>query len=201
MSDLNQIFEFLDIVEQKHHWQGNTAQARRTACTKLFALLEDEQKTVEYVRDNLDVLKHRFSNANKLVAGGTVEEYGRRVQLVLNEFAEWSKDRAAWERKQAAKQTSRGKDEKPAKPKAAAPVAAPARVNGHGPEHDTIVARFPFSGGRMVTVELPKEGLSRAEMLRLGQFLVPWANDWDTSARMVTPAAEAALLEDDADRE
>ncbi len=200
MSDLNLIFEFLDIVEQKHHWPGNTAQARRTACTKLFALLEDDQKTVEYVRDNLDVLKHRFSNANKLVAGGTVEEYGRRVQLVLNEFAEWSKDRAAWERKQAAKQSSRGKEDRP-REKTKPAATAPTRVNGHAPEHETITAQFPFPGGRMVTVVLPKEGLTRTEMRRLGQFLVPWANDWDPSAQMVPPAAESALLEDDADRE
>ena len=105
MTTLDDLTEFLAIAASKGFINDNTANARRTACVKLFGILDDDQKNMEYVRDNLDVVKARFSNLNKDVTGSTVDEYGRRVKLVIDDYTGWSTDRSAWEKAQAAKQT------------------------------------------------------------------------------------------------
>ena len=119
-TNVDEMIEFLGIIEEQGFLNDNTAVARRTACKKLFDILDPEQRTVEYVRDNLPVIKTRFSNLNKEVRGGTVDEYARRVQLVIDEFTKWKADRAAWEREQASKQNARpaGDGERKSKPKA-----------------------------------------------------------------------------------
>src|SRR5262245_21858879 len=99
-TSIDEVFEFLGIVATRGTWNDNTVQARRTACNKFFDILDESagEKSVEYVSGNLDVIKARYMNLNKTAAGTTVDEYGRRVMLVLNEFAEWKSDRSAWEK-------------------------------------------------------------------------------------------------------
>src|SRR5688500_16988875 len=106
-TSVDEVIEFLGIAGDKGFLNDNTVVARRTACNKILDLLEPDHKNVEYVRDNLDVIKSRFSNLNKDVRGNTVDEYARRVQLVLNDFTAWKEDRAAWERSVSAKQNAR----------------------------------------------------------------------------------------------
>jgi hypothetical protein len=120
-TSLNEPIEFLDIVANRGTWNDNTVQARRTACKKFFDILEENEKTVEYVSDNLDVIKARYMNLNKDAAGTTVDEYGRRVKLVLDEFAEWKADRTGWEKKHAAKQSARPAGDGEKKPNAGFP--------------------------------------------------------------------------------
>lgn len=182
MPSLDDVFQFLEIAAKKSHLNENTVQARRTACNKLFELLEDDQKTVEYVRENLDVLKSRFSNKYKDVSGQTVGEYARRVKLVLDDFDSWSTDRAAWERSVSTKQAVRAPREEDRKQRTDRPKGSskPSPTDNGGA--DTITASFPFSQGRKVTVILPTEGLSMGELKRLGYFLLPYANDWNPDA-------------------
>jgi hypothetical protein len=78
----------------------------------LFSVLDDDQRNVEYVRENLDVIKARFQNLNKEVSGQTVEIYVNRVRLSLDDSAKWSTDRAQWERDSAAKGGARCKRRK-----------------------------------------------------------------------------------------
>lgn len=180
MTSLDNVFEFLDIIAKKNILNDNTVQARRTACNKLFELLEPDERTVEHVRDHLDSLKSRFSNKYKEMAGATVEEYGRRVRQVLDDYIAWSTDRAAWERSIAAKQSAKPARDDEKKPRAA---TAKPTVNGLGDSSpSTTTATFPFPNGRRVKIELPTEGLSMQEIKRLGYFLLPYANDWNPDA-------------------
>jgi len=181
MTSLDDVFEFLDIIAKKNILNDNTVQARRTACNKLFELLEPNERTVEHVREHLDSLKSRFSNKYRDINGATVEEYGRRVRQVLDDYTGWSTDRAAWERSIAAKQSAKPARDEERKPRAEKPKPS---ANGSGASNSssTTTASFPFSGGRRVKIELPAEGLSMIEIKRLGFFLLPYANDWSPDA-------------------
>ena len=61
-TSLDEVIEFLDIASSKGFINDNTASARKTACVKFFDILEPDQKNVEYVKDNLEIIKTRFTN-------------------------------------------------------------------------------------------------------------------------------------------
>jgi len=182
-TSLDEIFEFLGIVASRGTWNDNTVQARRTACNKFFDILDEGEKNVEYVRDNLDVIKARYMNLNKNAAGATVDEYGRRVKLVLEEFAEWKADRSAWEKKHASKQSTRAADdgEKKAKPRAEKPKAQePASTSTAGastadPSMRTI--EIPLRNGD-ATLTIPRE-LTMADVKKIAWGLMTYATDFD----------------------
>ena len=177
---LNEPLEFLGVVATRGTWNDNTIQARRTACNKFFDILDEGEKNVEYVRDNLDVIKARYMNLNKEVAGATVDEYGRRVMLVLTEFAEWKEDRSAWEKKHAAKQSTRpaGDTEKKAKPKTEKPKVEAVQPEGSiriDPATRTIT--IPLRNGD-ATITIPREFVT-GDVKRLAWALLPYATDFD----------------------
>jgi hypothetical protein len=178
MTSFSAVLEFLDIAARKNILNDNTVVARRTACNKFLEILEEDQKTVEYVRGNLDLIKARFSNRFKDVLGGTVDEYARRVQLVLNDYDQWSTDRAGWERTQAAKQSGRASEgsERRARQRPAKPA-----VNGsHHADSagDTRTVTIPIRPDVDLKITMPKSGLTVAELKKLAYFLLPYANDW-----------------------
>ena len=131
------------------------------------------------------MIKGRYLNLNKEAQGTTIDEYGRRVKLVLDEFTEWKADRSAWEKKNAAKPTARpaGDGEKKAKPKAEKPkaqgngAATPDSVNTNP---DARVVTFPIRPDFDLQVTLPT-GLSVSELKKLVYFLLPYAQDWEPS--------------------
>ena len=184
-TSLDEPLEFLGIVGSKGFWNDNTVQARRTACKKFFDILDEDQKNVEYVRDNLDVIKSRYMNLNKDAAGTTVDEYGRRVKLVMDEFTEWKVDRSAWEKKNAAKQARPAGDGQ-RKPKAeklnSQAAAAPNGANGANheePKPATRTVSFPIRPDFDLSVTLPRDGIRVDELKRLLYFLLPYAQDWE----------------------
>jgi len=198
-SNLEEVIEFLVIAEKQGFLNDNTVQARRTACNKLFSVLDEDQKTVEYVRDNLDLIKTRFQNLNKEVRGGTVEEYGRRVQLVLNDYAQWKTDRSGWERDVGARgaresrMTSGDTEKKPrSTPRAEKSKQSPSdgAANNGGAAR---VVTFPLRQDFEVSVGLPRDGITVSELKRLLWFLLPYARDWEptTSPRVVFPMLES----------
>lgn len=196
MTDLTEVIEFLDIAGQKGFLNENTVSARRTACNKFFDILEPSDKSVEYVRDHLDVVKARFSNLNKDVRGNTVDEYARRIQIVLNDFTEWKTDRAGWERKVSSRHSARpsNDEDKVVKVKAdkaknqnSASQAAPGTTN-----LETRVVTFPIRPDFDLQVTLPRSGLTVQELKKLVYFLIPYAADWEPSEspRNVFPMLE-----------
>ncbi|HUB97144.1 MAG TPA: hypothetical protein VL993_14575 [Stellaceae bacterium] len=194
MTDLAEAMEFLDIAGEKGFVNENTVSARRTACNKFFDILEPGDKTVEYVRGNLDVVKARFANLNKDVRGNTVDEYARRVQIVLNDFTEWKTDRAGWERKVSSRQSARptGDGDKVVRIKAdKAKTQNGASQTGAG-NPDTRVVTFPIRPDFELQVTLPRNGITVQELKKLVYFLIPYATDWEPSEspRNVFPMLE-----------
>jgi hypothetical protein len=206
MTSLTEVFEFLDVAEAKHFMNQNTVQARRTACNKLFEVLDEEQRTVEYVRDNIDVIKGRFTNKYKDVSGTTVDEYVRRAKLVLDNFSEWSADRAGWEKRITSKAANRTQRDEGSKARADRPqinsksTFAGTAANSADDDGQSHKATFPFPGGRKVTVSLPAEGLTMSELKRLGYFLLPYASDWDPDAMPMRAPEPSGRVEDHSDR-
>jgi hypothetical protein len=181
MTPLSDVSEFLDVASKKNFFNENTIQSRRTACNKFFEILDEDQKNVEYVRDNLDVIKARFTNRYTEVRGHTVDVYANRVMLVLKDFLAWKADRSAWERDVAARQSGRAtaaegeKRPRPEKPKPAQASAAP-QVG----DPDTRVVKIPLPSGFEVEVKLPRD-LAVKDLQRILWALLPYASDWDPS--------------------
>lgn len=208
-TSVDEPIEFLGIAASKGFLNDNTVQARRTACNKFFDILDEDQKSVEYVRENLDVIKARFSNLNKEVAGTTVDEYARRVTLVLNDFTAWKEDRAGWEKSVSAKQSARpaGDGEKKTRaPKADKAKAPPPQGNGAAHTANTAsfnsdvamrTVEFPLRKGVDVKVSLPRDGITMAELKKLAWFLLPYAADFDPE---VSPRETFPMLEGDNNR-
>lgn len=195
-TSVDEVIEFLGIAGDKGFLNDNTVVARRTACNKFFDILEPDQKNVEYVRENLDVIKARFSNLNKEVRGNTVEEYARRVKLVIEDFTAWKTDRAAWERDVSSRQSARPANdgEKKSKPKTekAQPQANGGAQAQATPNPDARVVTFPIRPDFDIQVTLPRAGLTVPELKKLVYFLLPYAPDWEPSEspRNVFPMLE-----------
>ncbi len=176
-----ELIDFLGIVERKGLLKPNTAQGRRTACSKLFTVLEDDERTVEYVSGNLEIIRTKFQNLNKEVLGSTIDEYVRRVAIVVADFTKWTEDRAAWEREIAAKGTKANgegneKRERASKQKAVKVVAAATADN---PEARTV--KIQLRSGFEVSVTLPRQ-LTMADLRHIGWALTPYAEDWSERA-------------------
>lgn len=203
MTTLSDVSAFLDVAEKKDYFNSHTIQSRRVACNKFFEILDEDQKTVEYVNDNLDVIKARFTNRYPEVRGATIDAYANRVRLVLNDFAAWKADRAAWERNVASRQNSRStgdeearatrtRAEKP-KPNASASTSAPADdVNPA-----LRLVRIPLPSGVEVEVKIPRD-LTVADLKRVLWALLPYAHDWDpnVSPRQMFPQLEDQRFEE-----
>lgn len=199
-TNLNEMIEFLTIAAQKGFLNDNTTYARKTACKKFFDILEPGQKTVEYVRDNLDVIKARFMNLHKNINGNTVEEYARRIKLVLDDFTSWKKDRAAWEKSISARQNSRpiNEGEKKARSQKTEATKKQSDDSKHTAAQETRlntrVVKFPIRPDFEVSIEIPSEGLTTSELKKLLYFLLPYAQDWEPSQspKSVFPMLDAA---------
>lgn len=195
-TSLDNVFDFLQVAEKQGFLNSNTVQARRTACTKLFSVLDDaNQRTVEYVSENLEVIKRRFQHLNNDVRGQTVDEYGRRVSIVLSDFQKWSTDRSNWEREIVSRGArSNGDGEKRArseKPKEKEKVStAPPRSE---PETDpnARIVKVPLKSGFEAEVKVPRD-LTTAYLRRVLWAMLPYAQDWDPD---VSPQQAFQLLE------
>lgn len=203
-TDLDEVNEFLVIAANKGFLNENTVNARRTACNKFFDILDADQKNVEYVSAHLDVIKSRFANLNKDVAGTTVDEYARRVQLVINDFTAWKDDRSGWERTVSARQSARpaSDSEKKAKPKADKPKGKQSQIReaagvvaaDHAAKPETRTVTFPIRPDFDLSVTLPRAGLKVDELKKLVYFLLPYTQDWEPTE---SPKTVFAMLERD----
>jgi hypothetical protein len=126
-------------------------------------------------------LKGRFSNLNKGVNGSTVDEYARRVRLVLNDFDDWTADRAGWERNAASKARPTSGDRvktKADKPKtngAQHSAADNTSKRAHRDAHRVVSAQRQLRDGR----EDPETGVRVPDLKRAFIGLLPYASDWE----------------------
>ncbi len=179
---LDDVFEFLRIAGEKGFMNSNTVGGRRTAFNKLLTVLDADQQNVEYIRENLTVIKTRFQHLNPDVRGTTVDEYARRIEATLEDFTFWQSDRAGWEREITARgvrepRAANGDTEKKARTshseKKQQPLAEDIKVNS-----SARVLTFPLRPDFEVIVHLPRDGITRLELQRLGMFLYPYVKDF-----------------------
>jgi hypothetical protein len=182
---LSDVSAFLEIAKKKNFFNANTIEARRIAFNKFLEILDEDQQTVEYLRDHFDVVEARFTNRHPEMRGSSVDQYANRVQRVLKDFVAWKTDRSAWERDLAARQSvrttasdSEKKRTRVEKPKLAATASA-------APTEDDSTARvvkIPLPSGFEVMIKLPRD-LTTADLKRVLWGLLPYASDWDPSAQ------------------
>ncbi len=191
VDEIDGLIGFLGIAEKQGFLNANTAQGRRTACSKLLSVLEPDQRTVAYVRDHLDVIKTRFQHLNPEVRGQTIEEYGRRVAIVVDDFTKWSTDKAAWEKGVGAKGVRSNGDSGESR-------ARPERAKSAAAKHTSVpdnmrVIEVPLRPGVDAIVTLPRD-LKFAEVKRIALAMLPYASDWDPTAM---PAQQVLPITDD----
>jgi hypothetical protein len=183
-SELDSVLDFLGTTAKQGYVNDNTALGRRTACVKLFTVLDDDQRTVAYVRDNMDAIKTRFQNLNKDVRGGTVDEYARRVLFSVNDYMKWMADRGAWEREAGSRGKAASDGDKKAKaPKAEkqAPVAAvPAPVANTTTRMVAIPIRPDFD----VSTVIPKD-ITIHEVRKIAYVLAGMVVNHDPTTKAV----------------
>ena len=161
----------------------HTINSRRTACNKFFEILDEDQKTVEYVNESLDIIKTRFKNRYPEVLGSTADVYAQRVQLVLKDFLAWRADRSAWERDLAARQSTRSASVDGGEGRAA-PKTKARRATAEAEPNDDPAARvvkIPLPSGFEVEVTIPRN-MKLADLKRILWGLLPYATDWDPSS-------------------
>ncbi len=193
VTPLSELFSFIDIAEKKDYFNEHTIQSRRSACNKFFESLDEDQQTVEYVAEHMDVIKARFTNRHPEIRGGTVDVYAKRAALVLKDFFAWKADRYAWERDLAARQAGRpaaGDGEKRA-PRPEKAKAAPAAEHVNEDSSDTHTVTIPLPAGTKVIVKLPNTLLVK-DLQRVMWALLAYTSDWDPS---VPPRQTFAQLE------
>ena len=191
--DTEEVLKFLEFAGRKSILNEQAINCRLTACHNLFAVLNEEEDSVDYILGNLDLLINRFFNRNNNVRASTLKVYKSRVKSSLEDFKAWSADPFAWERAVTDKaranlgvESRKEKKAKTAQPKAAAKQAKTISVDIEetSVETKTVAGQrkvaFPIRPGFSVEVILPEDGLSKKELHRLGLFLYPYCNEIDT---------------------
>lgn len=181
-TELEDVLDFLTTTMEQGYLNDNTGLGRRTACVKLFEILEPEQKTVAYVRENIEAIKTRFQNLNKTVRGQTIEEYGRRVLFAVNDYMKWMADRSAWEREAGSRGSNRadaGAKGKQARADKAKPVSDEVVVDSN-----LRVVTYPLRADMDLPLTIPRRDFTLAEARKIYLFLATIASDFDP---MVSP--------------
>src|SRR5438270_5483200 len=96
--DTEEVIKFLEFVGRKSILNEQAINCRLTACNNLFAVLNEEEDSLDFILGNLDVLVNRFRNKNNNVRASTLKVYKSRVKSSLEDFRAWSADPFAWER-------------------------------------------------------------------------------------------------------
>jgi len=180
-----------DEVIKKAILNDHGVHCRTTACKNLFSVLNDDEKSADYVLDNLDIVVNRFRNKNNTVKPATVKVYKSRVKSSLEDFLSWSRDPIAWERSINEKEShsggkkARGKTKKTArvekrntsaKNKVAEESPTPAKPVEKLPKGARKIS-FPIRPDFDIEITIPTEGLTTKELIRLGLFLYPYCRD------------------------
>lgn len=193
--DTEEVIKFLEFAGRKLILNEHAIHCRLTACNNLFAVLNEDEDSIDYILGNLDVLINRFRNRNTSVRASTLKVYKSRVKSSLEDFKSWSADPFAWERKVTdkakaaglesrkekilrAKATKAPEPVKKAKKHIAEPVAAVPAEPTVSSDLNRKVA-FPIRPDFSIEMTLPAEGLSMKELHRLGLFLYPYCYDLD----------------------
>jgi hypothetical protein len=180
VDSLNDVVDFLTTVTKHGFINDNTAGARKTAIAKLSEVLEDDQRTCEYVLSNIDTIKVRMQNLAKDVRGGTIDAYASRALFAINEYQKWKSDRSAWERDSASRNRAPAENGEK-KPKMFRPTMGSKASGPH-------TMQIRLQSGFEVSVTLPNGEFTQADVARIAYFLRGVATDFDpfTNGRPAT---------------
>ncbi len=192
--DTEEVIKFLEFAARKGILNETAIQHRLTASHNLFAMLNEDEDSLDFILQNLDVLVNRFRNRNPNVQASTLKVYKSRLKSSIEDFRAWSSDPFAWERtvterakahalesrkekRELAKKAPKG--EKAAEPKATLPEAELSTPENLTPQTDNKGRRvsFPIRPDFNIEILLPTEGITLKELHRLGLFLYPYCQD------------------------
>jgi hypothetical protein len=163
---------FIDYAKKKGIVSQATVNNWNGALVAVAGVLDDEEKTIDYVLTNGDVIKNRLQNQSTDMSGSTIGLYIQRSQSALKNFLEWKRDRAEWEKAQASKpKVETVKAKKEAKTETSSAKATNA-------ETSKKVLPIPTSGGDSFEVALP-ENYVMADLVRVVWALAVYAKDFD----------------------
>lgn len=189
LSDTDEVVKFLEFVGEKSILNESTVTCRMTACKHLFSILNEDEDSIEYILENLDLLVNRFRNRHTAVQPNTLKVYKSRVKSSLEDYRAWSKDPIAWEKSLHEKtkavlkeKKSRAQTVKSQRRKNYAPETIDSVSTPLAPTANNGLRRvsFPIRPDFNLEVTLPGEGLSMKELLRLGLFLYPYCKDLES---------------------
>jgi len=176
MSELDEVQKMHDTVTDQGFMNSNTAGSRKIAVSRLAEVLEPDNRTCEYVLNNLDIVKHRFQNLNDKMTGATVDVYAKRAVLAINDYLSWKKDRLAWEKGAANKGTKSNDGEKKAKPakvEKQVETAPAAVVNSN-----TRLVAVPIRADFDVSMVIPKD-ITINEVRKIAYVLAGMVANYD----------------------
>lgn len=182
---LSQTKQFFDYAKNKKCLADNTVNSWSAAIAAISAQLAEEEKTIEFVLENKDVIANRLQNSNHEITGQTIQSYIQRACKALEHFQAWQKNRAEWEKSVAAKSPSRASEKDAgAKGKASAKPAEAAQKStadlGGGMSGQQAKSRLPIptGDGDMFVVDLPNE-YTTSDIVRVAWALAVYASDFD----------------------
>lgn len=191
-SNLSDLAQFFENVKRTKTLALNSINAMSNAVAAVDAELQSEEKTVEFVLENREVIKRRLQNSNKNITGETIEVYLKRTFTALNHFLGWSADRAAWEKKVAArgivKPIRKGRDQRSedfsSKPQEKEPIGSRNNIE------------VPTGEGSFFKIQMP-ENFFMGDVVRVAWTLAAYAQDFDPEIVLRTfgkpPTKEAKL--------
>ncbi|HEY3816778.1 MAG TPA: hypothetical protein VGL81_06395 [Polyangiaceae bacterium] len=172
-ASIDEVISFIDSMAERGELPSSSAVQKNSAIRNMASVLaEDEPRTARYVLANLENISLRWATKNPQFKGSTVKTYESKARAAIEAYFDWKRDPKGFKfERHGAPRAERPKEEKP--PKVVAPSAPP-------PSNDTSKTfRYPLPGGREFVYSVPDDGLSVAEVRRIGMHLLTLAKDWE----------------------
>ncbi len=168
------LLDFLDYVSDKGLMKQGTARALKTACSKVFGNL-DENEERDVIALDLDEVCRRFENLNSTsVAPNTMQTYRKRVKQAVSDFERFNAEPSSWKPSGVQRAVSSGKRMGSTIPKnqSGASDGEPVnRVSGAVKSADEILYQFPLRQDVIVTISGIPFDVKKSEMGRMTAFL------------------------------
>jgi hypothetical protein len=191
-ANIEDVCSWIDSMAKRGELPHTSAQQKISALRSITSILgEDEPKDARSVLNTLPDITLRWATKNPTFKGTTVQTYESKARAAIESYFEWKRDPKGFkfERHTSAPRGERVKsnDEKAAPGSGRVPPAA----------NDTRrTFRYPLPNGREFAYEMPTDGLSVAEVRRIGMHLLTLATDWQPGAASTSGESFAVVRPD-----
>jgi len=185
--NIDEVCRFVDTMAERGELPPTSAVQKVSAIRSITSVLsEDEPREAKWILDNLDDITRRWATKHPEFKSTTVKTYESKARSGIEAYFEWKRDPKGFKfERHGAPRVERGKEEKASK------AAPPPQV---APSNDTGRSfRYPLPGGRDFQYSPPSDGLSVAEVRRIGMHLLTLATDWEPGTP-ATPAESFAVV-------